>query len=563
VGIDRTFCGRFLDAWAADESAGSALHAIDVIGMGDSTPKPKMYRRLMGGWEAPPRTPREWAEQVVAYVDEEIGEAAVIMGQSNLCTVALEAAALRPSSVCGVILLGPPAVEALSLDKPDESIAKIWRIVGSPIGAALYRFARRKAFLGSFSKKNLFAKPDQVDDTYLDVCAAGAADADTRHAVFSFVAGTWRQDYRPLLAALTTPTLILSGRDVGPAASTGGGVGNAEAAPTAEASDGGSRVQASDVDKTSFGNLLRWFAVWRKGRDQKAGTFDQVARDLGVDPEAKLRDFVKAMPAAQAASSIETALLPGWNVLVYESPEPLAQSVSGFVSRRFANVEGAATPPSSQGELSLLLPVSPIKIRIWDLAQRLVGGGRSQSPEAEADVDAMEDLVRQLEARNPTPDAATSPLLDGEWDQVYCTNPGGSPVVWSDGRSSRRQLAGPLCGRVTQIIDSQAGVQGTGSYKQRVQSRLLSIRAELSATIRPQGADSSAVEFRRFAVRAAGLRLRDRSAEGYVGEWTHTYLDSNTRVMRTRREGGGGGGEGGGGEDRKGEFLFVLRRRVS
>ena len=139
VGIDRTFCGRFLDAWAADKSAGSALHAIDVIGMGDSAPKPKMNRRLMGGWEAPPRTPREWAEQVVAYVDEEIGEAAVIMGQSNLCTVALEAAALRPSSVCGVILLGPPAVEALSLDKPDESIAKIWRIVGSPIGAALYR----------------------------------------------------------------------------------------------------------------------------------------------------------------------------------------------------------------------------------------------------------------------------------------------------------------------------------------------------------------------------------------------------------------------------------------
>jgi len=267
---------------------------------------------------------------------------------------------------------------------------------------------------------------------------------------------------------------------------------------------------------------------------------------LGVDPEAKLRDFVKAMPAAQAASSIETALLPGWNVLVYESPEPLAQSVSGFVSRRFANVEGAATPPSSQGELSLLLPVSPIKIRIWDLAQRLVGGGRSQSPEAEADVDAMEDLVRQLEARNPTPDAATSPLLAGEWDQVYCSNPGGTPIVWSDGRSSRRQLAGPLAGRVTQIIDSQEG-----TYKQRVESRLLSTRAELTATIRPQSADSSAVEFRSFAVRAAGLRLRERSAEGYVGEWTHTYLDTNTRVMRTRRNGGGG------------EFLFVLRRRAS
>jgi len=314
-----------------------------------------------------------------------------------------------------------------------------------------------------------------------------------------------------------------------------------------QASEVGSRVQASEVDKTSFGNLLRWFAVWRRGREQEAGTFDQVARDLGVDPEAKLRDFVDAMPAAQTASSVETALLPGWNVLVYESPEPLAQCVSDFVRRRFTNVGVAATPPPSrEGELSLLLPVSPIKMAIWALAQKLVGGGRSQSPEAEADVDAMEDLVRQLEARNPTPDAATSPLLAGEWDQVYCTNPGGTPIVWSDGRSSRRQLAGPLAGRVTQIIDSQEG-----TYKQRVASRLLSTRAELTATIRPQSADSSAVEFRSFAVRAAGLRLRERSAEGYVGEWTHTYLDTNTRVMRTRRNGGGG------------EFLFVLRRRAS
>ena len=36
VGIDRTFCGRFLEAWASDAGAGSSLHALDMIGMGDS-----------------------------------------------------------------------------------------------------------------------------------------------------------------------------------------------------------------------------------------------------------------------------------------------------------------------------------------------------------------------------------------------------------------------------------------------------------------------------------------------------------------------------------------------
>ena len=35
VGIDRTFCGRLVDAWA-EAAPGPALHAIDVLGVGDS-----------------------------------------------------------------------------------------------------------------------------------------------------------------------------------------------------------------------------------------------------------------------------------------------------------------------------------------------------------------------------------------------------------------------------------------------------------------------------------------------------------------------------------------------
>ena len=46
--------------------------------------------------------------------------------------------------------------------------------------------------------------------------------------------------------------------------------------------------------------------------------------------------------AADAAGAVETALLPGWNVLVWESPEELANSLSGFVRRRFA--EGGGKP---------------------------------------------------------------------------------------------------------------------------------------------------------------------------------------------------------------------------
>ena len=164
VGIDRTFCGRLVDAWA-EAAPGPALHAIDVVGMGDSQPKPRM-KRPFGGWDQPPRTPTEWAEQTLAYVREEVGGPCVVVGQSNLCAVALEAADMSGADgpVKGVVLVGPPAVEALSIDKPQESIDKVWRLVGSPLGGALFRFARRKSFLSSFSKKNLFADPSQASE---------------------------------------------------------------------------------------------------------------------------------------------------------------------------------------------------------------------------------------------------------------------------------------------------------------------------------------------------------------------------------------------------------------
>ena len=58
VGIDRTFCGRLLEAWAAEPRT-SELHCADVLGMGDSQPKRRMSE--------PPLRPRDWAEQLRSY----------------------------------------------------------------------------------------------------------------------------------------------------------------------------------------------------------------------------------------------------------------------------------------------------------------------------------------------------------------------------------------------------------------------------------------------------------------------------------------------------------------
>ena len=100
-------------------------------------------------------------------------------------------------------------------------------------------------------------------------------------------------------------------------------------------------------DRTSTSNLLRWFG---KSSD-RSGRFSQVGRDLGLDPEAKLREWRDALPAAQAANAVQTALLPGWNVLCYESPVALAATLAAFAdsvrgtgagARRHAPLRAAA-----------------------------------------------------------------------------------------------------------------------------------------------------------------------------------------------------------------------------
>ena len=299
VGIDRTICGPLLEAWTREPRT-SALHCADVIGMGDSTKRPM---------SAPPLRPREWAEQLMGYA-KSLGQPVIVVGQSNLCTVALEMVALQNESqpesadaqptLAALVLVGPPAIEAISAQKSDEEINKVWRVVSSPLGALLFRFARRRRFLESFSKKNLFADPSQVDGDYLDICTRGAQETATRHAVFSFVSGTWRNDYRPLLAQLELPVLVVSGRDV-------------------KASGGTSQDKGKRVDRTSTLNLLKWFG-------KRGGRFEQVGRDLGADPTKKLDEWASAMPNAR----VETRLTSGWNVLVYEIPVELSRLLDAY-----------------------------------------------------------------------------------------------------------------------------------------------------------------------------------------------------------------------------------------
>ena len=128
--------------------------------------------------------------------------------------------------------------------------------------AAEYEIVRRVIYAtADFEYKSLISFSDQA-------LQAGAANPDSRHAVFSFLAGFWRQDYSNTIQKCDRPTLIVMGE------------------------------QASSISQA--------------GKEEK--------------PEERLAQYLANFPNA------EGLLMPGRNVLPYESTAEFVSAVAEFVN---------------------------------------------------------------------------------------------------------------------------------------------------------------------------------------------------------------------------------------
>lgn len=199
VGLSRHFWDRFIHIWLA-EKAPQPLYAPDLLGCGDSD----MPRAAC--------TPEDWAEQLKIMVEQVIQGAVVVVSQGASLPIALELIPkVKPEWIAGVIMAGPPAWPVITKVTPTWQRKLIWNLLDSPLGQGFYQYARRPSFLASFSSRQLFASDQDVDQNWLDLLERGSQDPASRHAVFSFLAGFWRNDYEPLIRSLTCPTLVIMG----------------------------------------------------------------------------------------------------------------------------------------------------------------------------------------------------------------------------------------------------------------------------------------------------------------------------------------------------------------
>ncbi len=254
VGLSRQFWQRFATAWT--QRAGlPPLYNPDLLGCGESAmPRVAYY-------------PDDWAAQLCHFARQEVGRPAIWVIQGALLPVAIRAVQRCSAEVAGLVLAGPPALSLLSTDAPSRQQRLAWNCFDSPLGWGLYRYVRRRDFLRSFSERQLFDEPEAVDDEWLEMLKDGSRSPASRHAVFSFLAGFWRQDYREAIAQIQQPTLALVG------------------------------ASASSISRSS-----------------RAET-----------PEERMVSYAQQWPSARVQQ------LPGRNVLPYEATDAFTDAVAAFV----------------------------------------------------------------------------------------------------------------------------------------------------------------------------------------------------------------------------------------
>ncbi len=264
VGLSRQFWQPLINQW--QRAPRPTLYVPDLLGCGDSDKPARAYQ------------PEDWAGQLLELVREVIKEPVILVVQGALLPVALEMM-MHPERdrwIAGAVFSGPPAWRLMTEPTPGWRQRLNWTLLASPFGLGFYGYARRRGFLESFSKRQLFDRPEDVNESWLTMLHQGSRDMATRYAVFAFLAGFWRRDYGDAIASLSPPVLVVMGE------------------------------AASTIDRTAQGDTAQ---------ERLAAYLDRLPNGAGVT-------------------------IPGRNVLPYESAGEFLAAVTQFIEQISAGQPG-------------------------------------------------------------------------------------------------------------------------------------------------------------------------------------------------------------------------------
>ncbi|MFM7470781.1 MAG: alpha/beta fold hydrolase [Nodosilinea sp.] len=201
VGLAGWFWHRFCRQWQQQGS----LHCIynpDLLGCGHSDQPAVAY------------TPQDWANQLADFTHQVIQQPVVLVAQGATLPIALKLLhhPQMQGMVKSLVLSGPPGWKLITTPSPTWRQRLLWNLLFSgPVGWGLFRYVRRQQFLRSFSRRQLFGREADIDHEWLTHLAQDARQGTGRYAVYSFLAGFWREDYTEAISSVQVPTLVLFG----------------------------------------------------------------------------------------------------------------------------------------------------------------------------------------------------------------------------------------------------------------------------------------------------------------------------------------------------------------
>ncbi len=262
VGLSNNFWHRFCSEWRT-RNFSNPIYNPDLLGCGHSDMPGVAYLS------------EDWAGQLQFFLENVVKKPVIAIAQGADLPVLLSLVKIQqePNFLKGLIFAGPPSWEVITTPSSQRSQKIIWNLLSSPLGSAFYLYARRRQFLNSFSVKQLFDDAKDVDKEWLDTLEKGAVNLKSRYAVFSFLAGFWRQNYEEAIASIEQPTLVIFG-------------------------EGASSISRTKTTET---------------------------------PQERLNAYLKTLPRG------EGSIIPGRNVLPYESPAKFVDVVGEFY-QKLANI---------------------------------------------------------------------------------------------------------------------------------------------------------------------------------------------------------------------------------
>jgi pimeloyl-ACP methyl ester carboxylesterase len=203
VGLSRWFWDRFCQEFRR-QGFRNPIYNPDLLGCGDCDKPAVAYY------------PDDWAAQLEHFIRTVIQRPVAVIAQGATFPIAIKLVERTRAAgwVRSLVLGGPPGWGLITTPTQASTQKLLWNLLFSgPVGAAFFRYARREAFLESFSRRQLFDNQQSIDREWLDHLEQDAEDTAGRYAVFSFLAGFWRQDYSEAIKSIQQPTLVLFGQE--------------------------------------------------------------------------------------------------------------------------------------------------------------------------------------------------------------------------------------------------------------------------------------------------------------------------------------------------------------